>query len=116
MRLTEEIAVLQLGVRGDEVVRRRTQAVAFGRLPDCSCPALRERSVELLRAAVDLACTFGARQEPRLCLSGSVARMQDPGDPEMLHVAYGAREHLSPSPGICQLVVGQPRIVAGKAQ
>lgn len=60
----------------DEVLRGGTEPIAVGCFSDGSRPPLRECSVELLRAAMDLARTLRSAQEPPPCLLGTMAPMQ----------------------------------------
>src|SRR5919198_1084394 len=90
---------------GDEVLRAGTEAVAFGCFRDRSCPSLRERSVELLRAAVDFAGALGSAQEPSSSLFGTVTSMEHPGDAQMFQMADAAGEPRPGLPRVGQLFV-----------
>ena len=89
----------------EELVGAAAQAVVVDRLGDGVCPSCSESGVELLGAAVNVACAFGSVEQAGPCLLGSVAAVQNPCDAEVLEVADAAGEGGAGLPRVGQLVV-----------
>lgn len=97
---------------GQESVGCGPEAVLLDGVGDRSRPSVGEDGVELLRAAVSVARSFGSVEEARSCFFGAVPAVKDPRDPEVLKMADPAGEHGPGFPGVGQLVVGHTGSVA----